>query len=400
MAIILTILKCLTVLTQGVQYSRSSKFLETYACLEETNITFVTSNVRENGDENRIKNLLSYLVSPCTKVSYYDHVSQETVQWNKEDEQTNIDRFMSLDFELFVEFIESLYHEYQIENDATRKQILIIDLVIRGIKVKTDDLYKVIGLLEKDTKWKVVLICEIYYKGCPFEINLPINRMVIKQGRKHEENYSDIRRQVKALIQNPDFNEFEHLKYIKMNKNKNLTCLANTTVHIVHGNLYVFQLLEKIALIKYNIPEFTNTKFIIYIPRFDKYNSVTIYLKENGLDNYNISIVNMNPYVWYFKTIQTNKKHVYFFESYLAIKENKMIFSQNLLNTHSSVILFFHYKTVSRSCKESFIRRTYFWYYKQKGFKKTVKKISFKTYDTVRDFKDGFIDVLLEASCF
>lgn len=400
MAIILTILQCLTVLTQGVQYSRSSKFLETYACLEETNITFVTSNVRENGDENRIKNLLSYLVSPCTKVSYYDHVSQETVQWNKEDEQTNIDRFMSLDFELFVEFIESLYHQYQIENDATRKQILIIDLVIRGIKVKTDDLYKVIGLLEKDTKWKVVLICEIYYKGCPFEINLPINRMVIKQGRKHEENYSDIRRQVKALIQNPDFNEFEHLKYIKMNKNKNLTCLANTTVHIVHGNLYVFQLLEKIALIKYNIPEFTNTKFIIYIPRFDKYNSVTIYLKENGLDNYNISIVNMNTYIWYFKTIQTNKKHVYFFESYLAIKENKMIFSQNLLNTHSSVILFFHYKTVSRSCKESFIRRTYFWYYKQTGFKKTVKKISFKTYDTVRDFKDGFIDVLLEASCF
>ena len=80
----------------------------------------------------------------------------------------------------------------------------------------------------------------------------------------HYEPDQFTQRRVKELVQNPDFNVIEYLKYVKID-NVNLTCLANKTVHISYF-IYNTELVEKIALIKFNTEKYTKAvKFIIYI---------------------------------------------------------------------------------------------------------------------------------------
>lgn len=58
--------------------------------------------------------------------------------------------------------------------------------------------------------------------------HLPINRIIYTLTFTKK----DLRRKLNNLLQNPNFNQFEYLKHVKID-NKNLTCLANKTIHIV-----------------------------------------------------------------------------------------------------------------------------------------------------------------------
>lgn len=363
---------------EGIQYSRSSNLLKTYGCLEETNVIYVTYDIRIFSDEY-IDSLLSVLEEPCITISYFNHNLRKVVQW-KEMEQSKFESSLKNEINKaeLDEFIESL-HNQNFDKGSTSKQILVIDRYDGGHL--TVRMTEAIGLLEKNTKWNVIFICNALIVNCPIIPHLPIHRIVTMF------DYKSIHRRVKELVLNPDFNKFEFLKHVKID-NRNLTCLENKTVHIVSGDIYSSQLLEIIAFIKYNTEQNTTTKFIIYmINEEEKF--FTYFLKQNELDSYRISIVYFDQDQLSFPT-QTNNSIFFLNAPYSSLNSGENYSS----NSRNSVVIYEH------SGNEDDIKLAKSWYNRQREFKKTVQKFSFKIYKSNAEFYENFLDVLMNASCF
>ena len=217
-----------------------------------------------------IRDFLTDLEDPCTKISFYDHKLEKVVQWK--GEQSKIELSSNRYSPPFLELLESFYDDRKLKGNASTKQILLIDVPV-SISHKVRE---AIEFLENKTKWNVILLCLPYY--CPITIRLPINRIVPSW-----RNYQSIQRNVKNLILNLDFNKFEFLKY---------TSFSNKTVHILIGYISNNAMKNLILMLKHNIQKDTITKFIIYFPdwvlteeKLPKY-----YLEQNGLEAF-ISIV-------------------------------------------------------------------------------------------------------------
>ena len=382
MAIILTLMfkQCL-IAAEGFQYfkssdqySSSSDLLQTYGCLEETNVTYITYSstaYEENYRIDGISNFLAALEDPCTTISFYDHSLREVVPWN--GEKSKFDSSLKTEFD-DVEFEELIasFNDPNFGRDSTAKQILLVDL--SDIYKSIDGVNEKIGLIEKNTKWNVILTC--YYMYCPIIPHLPIHRIVMGW---------DYQARVKDLVQNPDFNKLEFLKHVKID-NKNLTCLANKTVHMFSRLPSSFvELLEVIALINYNTND--TTKFIIYDTNSNKNSFNTYFLKQTGLDSYNISIAYGHP--WYH--LKQTGDSVFFFDieftTYMRIEE----FTSSVRNSA------FIYTT---SGKEDELTLSESIFYQRNGFKKIVQLVLSKVYKLATEFHKNFMEDILNASCF
>ena len=161
-------------------------------------------------------------------------------------------------------------------------------------------------------------------------------------------------------------------------------------MHILCENIYNSELLETIALIKFNIEKHTNAvKFIIYIldlepiVRDTTKQSITYYLKENKLNNINIVDLREIP------TLAGDG--IFFLQAGFGYNWSNINHSTNSRN---SVVLFDIDGFDDVKLVES-------WYTEQKTeFKKTVKKLSSKIYKTTHEFIENFIEDLSNASCF
>lgn len=368
--------QCLMI-ADGIQYSRNSNPLKKYSCLEETHVTYIKIRSNSLFEIDEINKLLSVLEDPCTNISFLDFKIRKIVQWK--DEQSKIKMAASIgnyngqqnDRMEFVDFIQNLYDQ-KIENGSATKKIFLIETIHSN-----GELNKEIELLEKTTNSKVILICA---DACPINTYLPVHRIVEKFC------YNDFKKRVKDLVLNLDFNKFKYLKYVKIN-NKNLTCLENKTVHIVNTNTCSLEVLEKLYLIKHNIHKFTDTKFIFYMRRGK--DIFSNFLKQSGLDRYNISIAEMG----YQKLLIFNGiNNVYFFEAFLSNYMQDISFN-NSINSRSSVVI---YDSHNGFFKE-YVKQ---WYTQQKDFRKTVEKYSYKIYKEYKKFIEKFIEDMINASCF
>ena len=383
MAIMLTLIiaQCLIMATEGILYSQSSDLLETYACLEETSVVYITYNMFFT------KIFLPTLEDLCTKISFFDHYSRKIVQWRgniaSNLDESNLEQgwYSTLGKVVFEDLIESFidqnFENGSITTNTSTKQILFIDL-IDDLDL-TERMKKAIVLIEKNTKWNVILIC--YLSSCPKTTNLPIHRIVATF------KIDDfVKRKVKDLIRNPNFNRFEFLKHVEI-KSENLTCLAKKTVHILIGNLNTLELFEIIAFMKSNIEENNNkTKFIIYISWLFPDEFLEYYLEENRLDY--ITMVYGIPKIL---PTQTGNGVLFIYVRYLPY----ITIGNYSVNSRNSVV-FFDVRGFNRDSRELVEA----WYNQQAVFKKTVQKLSTKIYKDLKEFSKNFMENLLDASCF
>ena len=255
-----------------ISSKRSSSLLESYGCLERTNITLF---VPFSFDDLNI-GLLTGLEDPCFPMFFFYHHSRKIIQWNGNQNEVGFERRTSdLSESEIMEFIESLY-EQQVDKETTTKQLLLLahEKDIEG------KVLKAIELLDRETEWSVIVTCRL---DCPIFQHLPINRIVPIFTKRA------IKKRLKSIVKNPDFNENEFLKHIKLD-NVNLACLANKTVHVFMLSISV-ELLQYTVLIVNNTQGFS-TKIILYAPLpAEKF--WTYYIEKNGWKNI-INIVFQN----------------------------------------------------------------------------------------------------------
>ena len=394
MAIII-ILMCAQwlIVIEGIQYSKSLNPLETFSCLEETKVTFISYRSRSESTIDAV-NLLTFLEDLCTNISFFHHKLRKVVQWKGGKSKyelmripLRIDNSENTDF---AEILESFFHQ-EFENGSTSKHVLLIDQS-NSAEFWTERMKEAIALLQKNIKWNVIFICNLYSINCPEINNLPIHRIVPTTHR-----YNNTIR-IRDLVRNPDFNKFEFLKYVKIH-NRNLTCLANKTVHIIVVHINYIELLEVIALIQYNIQEKDNTtQFIIYSAHDEEF--FKYLLKRTGLDSYNIIIYN----IWSFRRIDftilkrlpvITENGVYFLNADYAVE----VFSirKHPFNNRNGVVVYELADTENERRKgilgESWINH-------HSNFSKTVKKYLIKSFNKNIHFYENFLEVLLDASCF
>ena len=366
---------------EGIQYSRSSNLLDTYMCLEEINVTYIAPSLPEWFNK-LILEFLTALEDPCIKISFFDHNLRKVVEWKGEQSYLEsietLPRKMLDDVE-FQEVIEIL-HDKKFKEGSNARQIFLFDHSFHVGGPVDYKMEKSIKLLENQTEWNVILLCS--FRNCPVTTQLPIQRIVRGWG------YRSIRKRVKDLVLNPDFNKFEFLKYVEI-YDKNLTCLANKTVHIFIDldNLENDGVMEIIALINYNTQKKDKIKFIIYVQQhlYDKF--IPYSMGKNGLDDFNISIVYMSFY-WTFPTFTGDG--VFFINPNFV---DGSLFEKYSGSNRNSVVMFKSGKSPGDISAKS-------WYANQKDFRKTVQKISFKSYDSAVDFEENFLEELLNASCY
>ena len=353
------------------RYSKTSDLLKTYACLEETNVTYISYKWDDNFfGADSLTNLLTTLKEPCTKISFFDHNLRKVVQWKGQQSKIGFSNYF--DDKEFEVFIETLCDE-NFENPHTTKILLINRLADREI-LTNNRINEKIGLLEKNTKWNVILIC--HFTNCPMLPHLPIHRIVPVN------NYEYMKKKVKDLVRNPDFNKFEFLKYNKID-NQNLTCLENKTIHFYDVHYECLDLLERIALIKYSIQGLITSKFVIYPNMYEDY--LTYLLKQYGLDS---TVIVGND------TFPTVAGDGIFF-LYTNDVEDKMTIENFPANSRNSVVVYDinRDKYGIKSAKSLYSNRA-------RILNKTVQRFSTKLYDSAMEFYEDFIDVLLNVSCF
>ena len=355
---------------------KSSPLLESYGCLERTNITLFT--VDSWGIY--LYDLLTDLEDPCFSIFYYSHKSRNIVQWNGDRNQVEYEMTMSkkLSESETMEFIESLY-EQQVEKNDTTKQILLVYYSTQ-MKVKV---LKAIELLDRETDWNVIINCMV--SSCPILQHLPINRIVATNPftGNYQKSFQDI-------VKNLDFNKNEFIKHIKLD-NAKLTCLANKTIHVFMTYPSV-ELLENIVQIVYNTQELS-TKIILYVDKFLWYPNKfwTYYIEKNGWKN----IVNI-----VFRTSSKPLPHQNTDEVYLISEFGMYLFGELYFCslTRKSVV-FYEFKIPESFNKMIDSKEWYNDIYP--ACKKNIKMVSFnKNYDSEGGFAKNFIEEVFSASCF
>ena len=243
---------------KGIHYSRSSTLLESYGCIEKTNVTVILPRTTKIYDleyfcdyeYNYDYKLMKALEDPCNTIFYFVQQSQKVIQWKGDQNEFEVHHKESSGDQQYMDFIISL-RDHQFKKYDTTIQILLIHLT-----QLSDEALKILKEMHKETSWKIIIAC-IPLVECQTIRYLPINRIVPIHTRKN----SEIR--LGDLVRNPDFNKFEFLKYIKLD-NVNLKCLENKTIHVFVW-IPSLKLLDNVALIAYNAQELSaNSKIILY----------------------------------------------------------------------------------------------------------------------------------------
>ena len=359
---------------------RSSPLLESYGCLERTNITLFVPFLFDDLNID----LLTGLEDPCFSMFFFYHHSRKIVQWNGNLNEVGFERRTSdLSESEILDFIESLYKQ----QDATTKQILIIahEKEIEG------KVLKAIELLDRETEWNVIVTCRL---DCPILQHLPINRIVPIFTKRN------IQKRLKNIVKNPDFNENEFLTHIKVN-NVNLTCLANKTVHVFMLSITV-ELLQNTVLIVNNT-QGISPKIILYAPLpAEKF--WTYYIEINGWKNIINIVFQRTP-----KPLpQKNTDEVYlidedltrdvilidpYFDRYYGRYFDRHFEKSFCIRNDKSFVLYkFQIKRVLLFIEVSYVKNS------TCG---NFERVSFNTnYDTREEFSENFIGEVLSASCF
>ena len=361
---------------------KSSPLLESYGCLERTNITlFMPSLSRKN-----LYNLLTDLDDPCCSIFYYSPQSRKIVQWNGDRNQVEYEMTMSkkLSESDTMEFIESLY-EQQVEKDDTTKQILLIVYVVE----MKDKVLKAIESLDRETDWNVIINC---YFPCPILQHLPINRIVPTNpfgGENYKKSFQDI-------VKNLDFNKTEFLKHIKLD-NAKLTCLANKTIHVFMTYPSV-KLLENMVQIIFKT-QGLSTKIILYTGKYRWMPEEfwAYYIEKNGWKN----IVNI-----VFKRDskplpQQNTGEIYLINEIMT-KDTfgpKYLYHEDFCSPSRKSVVFYEFKNTILFTKR--INSTEWYNDIDSACRKNIEKVSFnKNYEFEEEFNENFIEEVFSASCF
>ena len=363
---------------------KSSPLLESYGCLERTNITLFMPN-------SWITPLYDRLINsedPCCSIFYYSHHSRKIVQWNGDQNQVENEKAMST--EIFsesdtMEFIESLY-EKQVEKDGTTKQILLIDY---SIEMK-DKVSKAIESLDRETDWNVIISC---LKYCPILQHFPINRIVPRNSLT-----KSYLKSIRDIAKNPDFNKNEFLKHIKLD-NAKLACLANKTIHVFMINPSV-KVLENMVQIVYNTQRLS-AKIILYAHNGFWMPTVfwTHYIEKNGWKN----IVNIVFERDSKPLPQQNTGEVYLIDEIMTKNPfgQKYLYHEDFCSLSRKYVTFYTFEDDYRSTLFKDVNATEWYNDIDSACRKNIEKVSFnKNYEFEEDFNENFIEEVFSASCF
>ena len=383
----LVLTQCLITITIGNEFFISSPhLLHSYECLEKTKITIILPNSNNQGYYNSMFKLIKTLEDPCHDIFYFVRQSQKVVQWEGNRNKFDIHHKKSgpVDGPEYIDFLKNLHQNrklmMKIDNSTT--QILVLDIQL------SDQILEIVEQLRKDKSFlKIVIMCG--NDECPIIPSIPIQQMVPKD---YIENTGQ---QIRTLVQNPHFNRFEFLKYVKLDGGnpRRLKCLDKKTIHIFHGYLSV-KLLENIALLAYNIQELNSTsKIVLYFPnwrvkgkRFWNY-----YMTEigslNNMTNIEIKFVKEPP----FKPAPTEgtDSDIYLIND---VTISLMFMSMKHFCSRPSVV--FYGSLADDSEWYNNWSKNYF----DKRCKNNFKKATFKDYSSKNDLEVDFIDELLNVT--
>ena len=368
--------RCL-MMAKGFQYSiRSSSLLQSYGCLEKTNVTVILPRTNNVEDDNLYK-LMKVLEDPCNTIFYFAQQSQKVIQWKGDRNEFVVHHMKSSGEPEYMDFILNL-RDHQFNKNDTTTQILLIHYI-----QLSDQALKILEVIHKETPWKIIITCSI--SDCPIIPDYPMNRMVPIR------DIEDTESRLRDLVRNPDFSKFEFLKYIKLD-NVNLKCLANKTIHIFHGYPSL-KLFENVALIAYNIRELSNsTKIILYFPKWKINNKFwKSYLEKSGLNNImNIKVMFVQQPPFEPLTLHETEADVYIIND---ITITLMFMSMEHFCGRKSAVF---YGSLQSSTWYDNWHNNYF----DQTCKKNFKKVTFKYFETKNHLEENFIEEVLNTSCF
>ena len=357
-----------------ISSGRSSPLLESYGCLQRNNITLFIPFLRDDAMISSI-DLLTGLEDPCFSMFLFAHYSRKIVQWNGNGNDVDFDsRFKELnDFEI-IEFIESLY-EQQVEKDAATKQILLI-AHYGGMNEKV---LNAIGLLDRETEWNVIVTCSFDCLNCNVFQHLPVNRIMPITSKR------GIKKRLKSIVKNPDFNENEFLKYIKLD-NVNLACLANKTVHVFMV-LPSVELLQNTVLIVNNT-QGISTQIILYISNHEAERFWTYYIEKNGWKNIINIVFQRNT-----KFLpQRNTAEVYLIPDPTEQRYADLFTSEDFCSPGRKSFVFYEFKS-------STANSTNWNNNMHQACRKNFERVSLKNLNR-DEFFENFTEEVVTASCF
>ena len=384
--IIFLVLTCVILNGEGVFAGRNSPLLESFGCIDKTNVTVFYPNIGRS-----LSIVLKYLKDPCITIFIYLHHKREVVQWkgNQNEIEAEVSVHKSLSESEYLEFIQHL-HQEQIKDghdEGTTNQIL---LLVQAHLPMTNEISKAIESLDKHTKWNVIVACTHY---CPIFKQFPINRIFPVLGLEIPMN-------LKSIVKNPNFNKNEYQASMELGK-PSLPCLANKTIHVF--NLYhPVELIVDIARIMHNTRNM-NTKIILYVHTsfWSNADFWTYYIEKNGWkDIFDVVFQNKTKVLPPPPRLNTNEIYL-ISEIFLQPEVTGKLENENFCSRSDTgklkTITFYKFNELP----ESTVNSTRWFDGLNESCKKNFGRVSFNTrYNTEENFNENFLEEILKASCF
>ena len=245
-----TKLICIIFVFITIQRQFSSSGLSTFGCLHETTLAVVLP-IRSHWpyEISEVYDFLNrFERERCIKTVFVlDRNSMVLVQWSKDDRGDSFDldkwEFLetyptSIDTDSIVEFLGELHHDYVFSPNITRersestagrrKVLLVVDY--NDSSEDFSHFVSAIDVLHRETIWKVIISCP--FLSYAFNLTIPFNRIVPGRVMILKKPNVDISiERLIHLVRNPNFNKFELLRRVSLNREENIfniDCLSET----------------------------------------------------------------------------------------------------------------------------------------------------------------------------
>lgn len=245
-------------------------------CMEKTRVILFARQLFLRQDKERI---LNYLEDPCHTMLVFVSNTRKLVQWKGSLNEMSYETQNLLNGPEIVDSIQSL----QSGNEEEKMKQIFLFYQNWDIQM-SEMVLKELETLDSKPNWDVIILCRVVPPFfCPITQNIPINRII-----PIDSDDALPLNNIRDIVKNPDFDQFEYLKYIQVENRSRFDCLSNNTTIHLGFDFISLGLLENIALLVENASQLTSTKIIFYRTKdrfWDRF------MERNGLLNSQIFVL-------------------------------------------------------------------------------------------------------------
>ena len=361
---------------------RNSPLLESFGCIDRTNVIAFLPSMDKDYYE-----AFDHLKDPCININVVVHSTRKIVQLDEyrnkpESEKIGIKTFTENEFKIFIEDLHQQQQQHHQQQQQQQQQVLLI-MMYRF--QTTNKGLRAIEKLERETDLNVMVICEI--ESCPILQDFPINHIFPVP-------WKGVPKIITGIVQNPDFERNEFLKYVKLKGNVNCKCLTNKTIHIFM--IYLSSELLENSFVVVNNCKDLNIKFILYtvwnVPFW------TNYIEKNGWKD--MVKIERQRIVTPILPTQQNTKEVFLINDFIFYLPYSSS-SENLCFPTRKSIVFFKFPQTVNADRTSPGNSSNWYNSMDEKCRKNFELVSYNDkYDSRDEFVQNFIEEVFKASCF